>query len=132
MKAFATDLLQMKEVKQVEAKEDLIGMLFKTHQTEEKEKVLVTTYFYQKWRDHVAGLVQDAIDRYRDQLFQVYKQYAEELRSVYLNYTADAIDKEEHKKNEVSSQLSEDERLLQADNDWLRCFNEQRSAIERG
>ena len=132
MKSFYTELLDMKETKQVEAKEDLLGMLFKTHQTEEKEKVLVTTYFYQKWRDHVASLVQDAIDRYRDQLFQVYKEYAEELRSVYLNYTADAIDKEEHKKNEVSSQLSEDERLLQADNDWLRCFNEQRSAIERG
>ena len=132
LEPFYTELLEMKEEKQVEAKEDLIGMLFKAHQTEAREKILVTTYYYQKWRDHVAGLVKNAIDTYRDQLFLVYKNYAEELRSIYLNYTAEAIDKEEHKKNEVSSQLSEDERLLQADNDWLRCFNEQRSVIERG
>ena len=47
-------------------------------------------------------------------------------------YVGEAVKQEELKRNEVESQLSEDEKMLQNDNMWLARFNEQRVAIERG
>ena len=35
-------------------------------------------------------------------------------------------------KNDIASQLSEDERMLQADNDWLGAVKDQLARIERG
>ena len=35
-------------------------------------------------------------------------------------------------KNNIASKLSEDERLLQADNEWLTKFKDQLIRIERG
>ena len=37
-----------------------------------------------------------------------------------------------NEKNGIASQLSEDERMLQADNDWLVVIKDQLARIERG
>ena len=122
----------MKEEKYVEAKEDLIGLFFKGRQSEEKEMVLETTYYYKKWRDYVAELVKKVVGSYEEQLKIVYKEYFSNLRNEYLQHIDEAVKQEELKRNEVESQLSEDEKMLKNDNMWLARFNEQRVAIERG
>ena len=132
VESFAKDLLDIKEEKLVEAKEDLIGMFFKTRQSEEKHMVLETTYYYDKWRSHVIELIQPAVDGYIEQLALVYKDNLEALKDEYLSHIDTIIKQEENKRNEVASQLSEEEKLLQIDNEWLAQFNEQRLAIERG
>ena len=132
VESFAQKLLELKEEKYVEAKEDFIGMFFKTRQNEEREMVLETTYYYKKWRDYVAALVKKVVDLYEEQLKLIYKEYLNSLRNEYIQHIKVAIEQEELKKNEVESQLSEDEKLLQDDNMWLTKFNEQRVAIERG
>ena len=132
VESFAQKLLELKEEKYVEAKEDFIGMFFKTRQNEEREMVLETTYYYKKWRDYVAALVKKVVDLYEEQLKLIYKEYLNNLRNEYIQHIKAAIEQEELKKNEVESQLSEDEKLLQNDNVWLTKFNEQRVAIERG
>ena len=132
VESFAQKLLELKEEKHVEAKEDLIGMFFKARQSEEREMVLETTYYYKKWRDYVAALVKKVVDAYEEQLKLIYKEYLNSLRNEYIHHIKAAIEQEELKKNGVESQLSEDEKLLQNDNMWLAKFNEQRVAIERG
>ena len=132
VEAFAQKLLELKEEKYVEAKEDLIGMLFKARQSDEREMVLETTYYYKTWRDYAADLVKKVVNAYEEQLKLIYKKYLNSLRNEYIHHIKAAIEQEEHKKNGVESQLSEDEKLLQNDNMWLAKFNEQRVAIERG
>lgn len=132
VEAFAQKLLELKEEKYVEAKEDLIGMFFKARQSEEREMVLETTYYYKTWRDYAADLVKKVVNTYEEQLKLIYKKYLNSLRNEYIHHIEAAIEQEELKKNEVESQLSEDEKLLQNDNMWLAKFNEQRVAIERG
>ena len=130
--SFAKDLLDINEKRQVEAREDLIGMLFKTLQTEEKQMVLETTYYYAKWREYVAKLVKKEMDNYVDQISVIYRSYRNDLRREYVDHIGAMIEQEDLKKKEVESQLSEDEKLLQIDNEWLEQFNKQRAAIERG
>ena len=132
VEAFAQKLLELKEEKYVEAKEDLIGMFFKARQSEEREMVLETTYYYKTWRDYAADLVKKVVNTYEEQLKLIYKKYLNSLKNEYIHHIEAAIEQEELKKNEVESQLSEDEKLLQNDNMWLAKFNEQRVAIERG
>ena len=132
VESFAQKLLELKEEKYVEAKEDFIGMFFKTRQSDERELVLETTYYYKTWRDYVADLVKKVVNAYEEQLKLIYKKYLNSLRNEYIHHIEAAIEQEELKKNEVESQLSEDEKLLQDDNMWLTKFNEQRVAIERG
>ena len=132
IESFAQKLLEMKEEKLVEAKEDLIGLFFKARQSEEKEMVLETTYYYKKWRDYVADLVKKDVEAYEEQLKLIYKEYLSSLRNEYLQHIDKAIEQEERKRSGVESQLSEDEKLLRNDNLWLAKFNEQRVAIERG
>ncbi len=134
IESFADKLMEMKEERYVEAKEDLIGMFFKSRQLqkEEREMVLETTFYYKVWRDHVAQLVKDGADDYIDKLIIIYKDYLGALRKEYLDHISSSIEVETNRKNEVSSQLSDDEKLLQIDNEWFETFVEQRMAIERG
>ena len=132
VESFAQKLLEMKEEKYVEAKEDLIGLFFKSRQSEEREMVLETTYYYKKWRDYVADLVKKDVEAYEEQLKLIYKEYLGSLRNEYLQHIDEAIEQEERKRSGVESQLSEDEKVLRNDNLWLAKFIEQRVAIERG
>ena len=132
VESFAQKLLELKEEKYVAAKEDLIGMFFKARQSDDKEMVLETTYYYKNWRDYVAQLVKNDVDAYEEQLKLIYKDYLNSLRDEYIQHINAAVKQETVKRNEVESQLSEDEKLLQNDNMWLDQFNEQRVAIERG
>lgn len=132
VESFAQKLLELKEEKYVAAKEDLIGILFKARQGEEKEMVLETTYYYKNWRDYVSELVKKAMDAYEEKLKLIYKDYLTCLRDKYVHHIDTAIEQETCKRSEVESQLSEDEKVLRDDNLWLGEFNDQRVAIERG
>ena len=132
VESFAQKLLEFKEEKYVAAKEDLIGMFFKSRQGDEKEMVLETTYYYKNWRDYVSELVKKVVDAYEENLKLIYKGYLTSLRDEYIQHIEMAIEQEILKRSEVESQLSEDEKLLRDDNLWLVKFNEQRVAIERG
>ena len=131
VESFAQKLLELKEERYVEAKDDLIGLFFKARQNEEREMVLETTYYYEKWRSYVSELVKRVVDIYTGKMKLLYKEYLNSLRNEYVRHINASLEQEIFKKNEVESQLSEDEKLLQNDNLWLDQFNEQRVAIER-
>lgn len=131
IKSFAPELLEMKEVHYVEAKEDLFGMFFKQRQTEEKEMVLETTYEYNTWREYVLKIVNEAATGYVTKMGRIYKEYANEMKDKYKNHVDQAITQEMLKKLDTESHMSEDAQKLQADNDWLSTLNEKRLEIER-
>lgn len=130
--SFYYDLMELKEEQYVEAKEDLIGMFFKPHSSDEKQMVLETTYYYKAWREYVVRLVKTAAEKYLDQLRSIFKEYIDALREDYLEHIETAIDLKELEKQDTISQMSEEDKLLQDDNKWLAKFNDQRLAIERG
>ena len=129
--SFYYDLMELKEEQYVEAKEDLIGMFFKPHPSDEKQMVLETTYYYKTWREYVLRLVKDSAEKYLDQLRSIFKEYIDALTEDYLDHVGNAIDLKELEKQETISQMSEEDKLLQDDNKWLAMFNDQRLAIER-
>ena len=125
-------LMELKEEKYVEQKESIIGQLFKSNSsTDDKTSVLVTTFYYQSWREHFQNLVSPIVNEIIEKHFKLLNDYYNELADVYHNQLSLLIDRQIKLKNEVVSQLSEDEKLLQADNAWLTEFSDQLKNIER-
>lgn len=126
----AEDLTAMKEVT-FEEKNDLMSFLRLTGTKEEKETVRVVTCYYAQWREKVLNTVvpvaQDIIKQNIEKLTEYYNALAEAFHT----HLAELIAAQECEKDKVSAQLSDDERMLQEDNDWFAEFQDQLTHIER-
>ena len=85
----------------------------------------------EKWRDYVAEVIEPSADEMIDEVYSFLQQYYKLLSEAYITFIDAIIQKETAEKETVSSQLSEDEHLLQIDNDWYAAFCEMLQAIER-
>ena len=126
------ELLKLKEEKFVVQRSNFIGQLFKSSENNiSKEPVLETTFYYQVWREHMNTVAAPAIETVINNRFESLKKYSEELADIYHSHLTELINKKTDEKNSVASQLSEEEKLLQKDNDWLSAFVDQIKVIER-
>jgi hypothetical protein len=100
--------------------------------SDEKELVRVVTYLYQEWRENAAALVMPVLDEVIQRIDETLKGFYERVAQDYLGHLETLIEQQSQIKDEVSAQLSDDERKLQADNDWFTVFQEKLREIERG
>lgn len=128
----AEEVLKLKEERYVMPKEDIFGRFLKTPEEKELEPVLKITYYYQKWREYAAGIVEPMADAVIKEYETVIKKYSIELAGNYQKHLEGLIKGQTDIKEEVSAQLSDDELKLQNDNDWLVEFQDQLRVIERG
>ena len=124
-------LVGIKEEKYVLPKEGLIDQVFKTN---EKAKFLerVINYYYKDWREFVLKLATEISDKEIETRFSYVKKYAEDLAQAYHDRITVLLQIETSNKSTEINQLSEAEKLLQIDTDWLNSVIDQIHAIERG
>ena len=127
----ANALLNIKEEQYVTPKEDLFGRLFRITDDASMEPVLETTYYLEKWRDYAAEAIEPSADEMIDEVYSSLQQYYKLLSEAYITFIEAILQKETAEKETVSSQLSEDEHLLQIDNDWFAAFCDKLQDIER-
>ena len=125
------ELLKLKEEEYVVPSSSPFGSLFKSKSEEDNQPVLVTTYYYQVWREFIVAVITPKIDEITTAYFEQLKIYSNSLADIYHDHLSQLLSAQTKEKNEVSSQLSEDEKLLQIDNDWLTAFEDQIKNIER-
>lgn len=122
-------LVGLKE-ERYEEKTDLLDF-FKSS-SEPKELVLVVTCYYEKWREKAIELIIPTVENYIAESQKNLQKYYGELAKRYHEKLLLLHDYKVEEKNGIASQLSEDERMLQADNDWLVELKDQLAKIERG
>ena len=127
----ADELLKIKDEQYVMPKEDFFGKLFKTAEETPQEPVLETTYYYEKWRSYAVGTIEPVADRMIAEAYADLQEYFKQLSAAFVERIGQLIQEVTEEKEQVSSQLSEDERLLQADNDWHTAFCDKLRDIER-
>lgn len=125
------ELLKLKEEAYVVPKEDFLGRFFKQNTESNPQPVLETTYYYEKWREYALSAVSPFANEVLTDCLDKINIYANELIEKYKEHLAELIVQTEAEKNELSSQLSEDEQLLQNDNDWLVQFTDTVMKIAR-
>lgn len=122
-------LVELKE-ERFEEKPDLFDF-FKVS-SETKELVSVVTSYYEKWREKAVELIIPNVENYIEESQKNLQDYYNELAKKYHEKLSNLHDCKVKEKNNIASKLSEDERLLQADNEWLTKFKDQLIRIERG
>lgn len=131
---FTERLMVTKEEQYVVPKEDFfgIGKLFKGNQDNTPpEPVLETTFYLEKWREIAVEILKPILDKITDEVYDSALKYYNELAGLYAEHTNSLIENVTKEKEEISAHLSEDEQLLQADNDWLSTFCDRLHNIER-
>lgn len=125
------DLVGLKE-ERYEEKTDLLEFFKTRSSSEPKELVLVVTCYYERWREKAIEIIIPVVEKYIAESQKNLQDYYNELAKKYHEKLSQLHDCKVEEKNGIASQLSEDERLLQADNDWLIELKDQLVKIERG
>jgi hypothetical protein len=135
---FVSGFLELKSEQYVEQSETPFGRLknmknmWANAPSDDKEPVRVVTYLYQEWREKAETLASPVLDGVIQSVNETLKDFNERVAQDYLGHLKALIEQQTQKKDEVSAQLSGDERKLQADNDWFTVFQEKLHEIERG
>ncbi len=125
------NLLNLKEDKYVDKKNKGFVQIFRVNEPDNNQPVLETTYYYQTWRDHMIHVVMPEVEKFVKEKYDLLTDYAERLTNIYHKQMQVLLQAELAKKEQVSANLSEDEKLLQADNEWLGYFTSRLESIER-
>jgi hypothetical protein len=126
--------LVLKREKNVEQSKTPLGLLknmLGNAPSDEKELVREVTYLYQEWRENAVTLASPVLDEVIQSVNDTLKEFYERVAQDYLGHLKALIKQQTQIKDEVTAQLSDDERKLQADNDWFTVFQEKLREIER-
>lgn len=124
--------MNLKTEQLVDQKNTLLDFFRTGSEDEEKEKILEETFTYEAWRELASEkylpICKCVIDDWTTTLSKYYSILAE----AYHKHIIELINEKTAEKNKIAEQLSEDERLLQADNDWLTELKDMLHLAERG
>lgn len=113
-----------------EQPQDFFGF-FKKQDEQDPKLVRVTTYYMEEWRKKASELILPVAKKYMKECSIELENYYNSLADAYHSHLVELIADKGAKKEQVTSELTDDERKLQDDNDWLKEFQAQLQVIER-
>jgi hypothetical protein len=129
------EFLSFREERMVEQPVDLIDLAKKwieKKQVEPRSLVPEITYSISKWRDKASEITIPIAEEMIDAVSDALKIFYEDVATDYHEQLEKLISDRTSQKVEISNRLSDEERKLQIDNDWLAKFDDQLKIIERG
>ncbi len=125
-------LLELKKEQYVDPRNNRLMHLFRSNESgEQQEPVLETTYYYQEWRDHMISEVLPAIRNLTQSRFQELTEYSSMLSKVYHERLQSLMKSQIAQRDSVTANLSEEEKNLQQDNEWVDNLIVRLNNIER-
>ncbi len=129
-----TELLKLKTEQYVTPNDSPFGFIkdvFGNTPPGPREPIREVTYLYQEWRNNAITVISPILDSVIYSVYETSKDYYERIAQDYIVHLKELIEQQSRIKDEVAAQLSDDERKLQADNDWFTSFQEKLHEIER-
>ncbi|NMD72627.1 hypothetical protein HHO41_20525 [Bacillus sp. DNRA2] len=128
------EFLSFREERMVEQEVALFGIPIKWFDKQEEPRPLVPeiTYSISKWREKACEITIPIAEEMIDAVSDVLKIFYDDVAREYQEHLEKLITKKTSQKEEISDRLSDEERKLQKDNDWLAKFDDQLKIIERG
>jgi hypothetical protein len=128
------EFLSFREQRMVEQPEYLFGLAKKLFDKQVEPRPLVPeiTYSISKWRDKASEITIPKAEEIIDAVSDALKIFYDDVAKDYHEHLEKLINEKTSQKEEISDRLSDEERKLQKDNDWLAKFDDQLKIIERG
>lgn len=123
-------LLSYRETHYEKEKQSFFDSILK-NSSEDEEEVLVISYSCQAWRTYAEKVVYKITNDYMEKNINEVNRYYHSLAEECVNYLKCLLEEQTELKNNLSGKLSEDNMLLQKDNDWLIEFKDRIKEIER-
>lgn len=127
---YTSMFMEMKDEEWVTPSKNLIAQLFNQDDTDE-EPYLRFMWQIDNWRQFVKEEMLPILDKVISKSISRLKNYSDELAKDYIFILDEMFDAELKQKEELIAKLSNEERLLEIDIEWLRDLEEQISKIER-
>ena len=127
MSSILPELLAQKEVRVETRKNDFIHML-----RSKEEMACVVSCSYEQWRRTAIEQIRPIAAEYLREAAGTLRAYYDALAEAFHVHLRELIAAKTRERHAVSEQLSDEERKLQEDSDWLQAFREQLDWIERG
>lgn len=128
------EFLSFREQRMVEQPEDLFIFAKKwfDKQVEPRPLVPEITYSISKWRDKASEITIPKAEEIIDAVSDALRLFYDDVAKDYHEHLEKLITEKTSQKEETSDRLSDEERKLQKDNDWLAKFDDHLKIIERG
>ncbi|MDR6123472.1 hypothetical protein QFZ87_003069 [Bacillus sp. SLBN-46] len=128
------EFLSFREERMVEQPADLLGLAKKWFEKQVEPRPLVPeiTYSISKWRDKASEITIPKAEEIIDAVSEALKFFYDDVAEDYHEHLEKLITEKTSQKEEITDRLSDEERKLQKDNDWLAEFDDQLKIIERG
>lgn len=123
--------LGLKHESYVEQRKDFFG-IFNQGSVDKNGMVKVVTYYLDTWRSRAVDHILPPAKESAEQGLNALRTYRAKCAEEYILHIKDLIDQRLEAKDEAAAKLSDEERALQADKDWLTEFREQLQIIKRG
>ena len=126
------EFLCLRKERYVDPKEGFFDFLKNSVNNDVKDLVLEITFSYEEWRQYAFEKYLEVATNVINDKAEKLLSYYDELSEYYQKHIDQLIIDTTNEKNCVAERLSEKERLLQLDYDWLEELKDQLYSIERG
>ena len=126
----SSGLMDIREEAYEKQREGLLDSLFGTGLSNDGKEVLVIRYDCQEWREYVVDLVSPIIDTEIVERTTNIDDIKHSVVQMCIQKMKEILDTKESEKEQLSGQLSEDNRILQKYSDWLQIFDTRLKEIE--
>lgn len=130
LKPLHDEFMELKTEQMVDAKTDFFSRL--RGNADKQEKVLEVTYSYEIWRNKAYCTISPIIKDLENKMFSALSHYYDDLSALYHSHIEELLCGKESEKEIKSQKLSDDEKILQVDNDWFAELKDKIHLIERG
>lgn len=128
---FEEEFLTLKETAFVEPRRDFLG-LFGSASNAEGEKVEVTYYYLDSWREKAVDLANPTLALLSESYTGVLRRYQREAIKAYRDHVAELMNERTEKKQQMVASLSDDDKVMRENGDWLSSFKSKLQTIKRG
>ena len=130
MRPVINELLSINRIVYV-AQNDIIGRFFKQNSLNQGDLTPVETYFFQEWRAYAVSVVEPLAVAKAEECSRLLYEFFDKLIVMYKEHLKQLIMQTEADKDELASQLSVEDKILQDDIEWLTKFSDAVKGIER-
>lgn len=126
----SSGLMDIREEAYEKQREGLLDSLFGAGLSNDNKEVLVIRYNCQEWREYVVDLVSPIVDTEIVERTKNIDDIKNSVVQMCIKKMREMLDTKESEKEQLSGQLSEDNRILQKYSDWLQIFDTRLKEIE--
>ncbi len=132
-KGMINDLLSLKYEKYTDQKNGIFSQLFRTNNANpQQQPVLEITYYYQDWRNYVINKMMPVLKQIIADSMEALKTYVNGLSGTYSQKLDDKLRKYNHSLDRLAGGLSQEERLMHQENEWLNELKSKLKQLEWG